>query len=91
MENWFPTKREVNTLDKALKNLLANLKREKMLSVSNVLVMTFTFLFLGLFIFVVVWSQTALRYLEQQVQVSVFFKDDFSEANILALKIISLS
>ncbi len=56
------------------------------MSVSNILVMTVTFLLLGVFIYVISISQTALRYLEQQVQLSVFFKDDFKEDAILTLK-----
>jgi len=31
-------------------------------------------------------SQSTLSYLEQQTQVTAFFKDDFSEESILALK-----
>jgi cell division transport system permease protein len=68
------------------KNMMANIRREKLLSISNVMIMTVTFLLLGIFIYVIAVSQTAIRYLEQQVQLSVFFKDDYTEANILALK-----
>lgn len=50
------------------------------------MIMSITFLLLGGFIYVVAISQTALRYLEQQVQLSVFFKDDFAEQSILQLK-----
>lgn len=86
MEKLFLIKKEENIVGKAIKQLIENIKREKILTISSVVVMTLTFLILSAFIFVVVWSQTALRYLEQQVQVSVFFKDDFQESNILALK-----
>lgn len=48
--------------------------------------MTISFLFLGLFVSTVVLSQTVLKNLEQQAQVSIFFKDDFTEASILELK-----
>ncbi|OGC78235.1 hypothetical protein A2619_02730 [candidate division WWE3 bacterium RIFOXYD1_FULL_39_9] len=41
---------------------------------------------MGTLIFVISGSQTALRYLEQQAQISIFFKDDFSEENILGFK-----
>ncbi len=47
--------------------------------------MTFTFIILGGFINIVVLTQTGLRYLEGQAQVTVFFKDDFSESNILGI------
>lgn len=73
-------------MPKQLKYIWTNIKREKFLAVSNILVMSFTFLLLGLFIYVIAISQTALRSLEQQVQLSVFFKDDFTEENIFGLK-----
>lgn len=65
---------------------LANIKKEKLLSASNIMIITITFVLLGLLIFIVTLSQTALRYLEEQAQVTVFFKDDFTEDKILALK-----
>lgn len=86
MEKLNPIKKEVNTVANIWKNLLTNIKREKLLSISNIIVMSVTFTLLGVFIYVVVGSQTALRYLEQQAQVSVFFKDDFPEENIMNLK-----
>ena len=67
-------------------NLIANVRREKLLSISNILVLTITFLLLGLFINVVVLSQTALRHLDRQAQVTVFFRDDFAEDRIMNLK-----
>jgi len=48
--------------------------------------MIITFLVLGLFIILITISQTAIRYLESQAQVTVFFKDDFSEASIISLR-----
>lgn len=66
-----------------LKNLFNNLKRERLLSLSNVFMMTFTFLILGIFISVIVISQTILKNLEQQAQVTIFFKDEFGENKIL--------
>lgn len=68
------------------KNLRNNLKRERLLSVSNIFVMTITFLILGIFITVIVISQTVLKNLEQQAQVSIFFKDDYTEESILSLE-----
>jgi cell division transport system permease protein len=71
---------------KVWKSLQGYLKKEKLMTVSNFLVMGITFLLLGIFINVVVLSQTMLRYLEDQAQVTVFFKDDFGEDRILSLK-----
>lgn len=72
--------------DKYLQNTLTNIKREKLLSITNISVMSLTFLILGIFITVVVVSQSILRTLEQQAQVTIFFKDDFSEERILTLQ-----
>ncbi len=72
--------------DKYIKNTLNNIKREKLLSITNVSIMTLTFLILGIFITVIAVSQSILRTLEQQAQVTIFFKDDFTEDKILALK-----
>lgn len=63
-----------------------NLRRERLLFLSNICVMSITFFILGLFITVVMASQTALKALEQQAQITVFFKDDFLEPSILQLK-----
>jgi len=71
---------------KKLRTLKKYLKKEKLMSVSNMLVMVITFLFLGIFIYVIVFSQTALRYLENEAQVTVFFKDEFKEESILSFK-----
>lgn len=73
-------------MPKFWENLRRYLQREKLMSVSNFLLMGITFLLLGLFIDVVVISQTALRYLEDQAQITIFFKDDFGEDKILPLK-----
>ncbi len=63
-----------------------NLKRERLLFLSNVFVMTITFLLLGVFITVVVLTQSFVKNLEQQAQVTLFFKDDFPENKIIELK-----
>jgi len=82
----FRTKRKEHMKDRYIKNTLNNIKREKLLSITNIFIMTMTFLILGIFITVVVISQSVLRTLEQQAQVTIFFKDDFSEDRILELK-----
>lgn len=73
-------------MPKLYQSLFTHIKREKLLSISNIVVMTITFLILGIFIFVVAISQTSLRYLEQQAQITLFFKDDFPEEKILEIK-----
>jgi cell division transport system permease protein len=73
-------------MPKILKNLINNIKKEKLLSVSNIVVMLVTFLILGIFINVIVYSQTALKFLEKQAQITIFFKDDFTEEKILELQ-----
>lgn len=67
-------------------DLLTHFKNEKLMTFSNMIVMTVTFLLLGIFIYVIVFSQTALKYLEGQAQLTVFFKDDFTEEKITFLK-----
>jgi len=62
------------------------LQRERVLSFANILTMTITFLVLGIFILIVFISQSTLSYLEQQTQVTAFFKDDFPEEKVLKLK-----
>lgn len=49
--------------------------------------MTVTFFLLGIFLTVVVVSQTTLKTLEKQAQITVFFKDDFTQEQILALHV----
>ena len=84
------TKRKRATTDnmqrRYLKNTLTNIRRERLLSLTNLFVMSMTFLVLGVFITVVVVSQSILRNLEQQAQVIIIFKDDFTEDRILSLK-----
>jgi len=62
------------------------LQKERVLSFANILTMTITFLVLGIFILIVFMSQSTLTYLEQQTQVTAFFKDDFPEESILKLR-----
>ena len=67
----------------SLKTLYA---REKFLVLSNIAVMTVTFLILGFFLSTVVGMQTAIKTLEEQAQVTLFFEDQVPESEILALK-----
>ena len=73
-------------MGKKWRTLKKYLKKEKLMSVSNMLIMVITFFLLGIFIYVIVFSQTALRYLEDEAQVTVFFKDEFVENSILDLQ-----
>jgi cell division transport system permease protein len=68
---------------KSLKKAVNNIKKEKFLNLSNLFVVIVTFLILGIFMYVFVYTQTALKSLEQQAQVTLFFKDDFPEEKIL--------
>ncbi len=73
-------------MNKTWEHLLINIKKEKLLSLSNIFVIGVTFFLLGVFIHIIFYSQTALKMLEQQAQVTVFFKDEFTEQKILELK-----
>lgn len=73
-------------MTKVWENLKYYLNKEKLMTVSHFLVMGITFLILGLFINIVILSQTALKYLEDQAQITIFFKDEFGEDKILPLK-----
>lgn len=68
------------------KRTLTNLKRERLLTISNIVIMTLTFWIFGLFLSVVVFSQTIITILGEQAQITVFFKDDFTEDRILDLQ-----
>ena len=69
-----------------VKHLKSLYKREKFLVVSNIAVMTVTFLILGFFLSLSIGFQTAIKNLEEQAQVTLFFKDEYQEAQILALR-----
>ncbi len=84
MERLFPTKRKAHTMVKEV--ILETFKREKVLSVANILITTITFLVLGIFLTLVFITQSTLTYLEQQTQVTAFFKDDFTEDKIKSLQ-----
>ncbi|KKS16116.1 MAG: Efflux ABC transporter, permease protein [candidate division WWE3 bacterium GW2011_GWA1_41_8] len=73
-------------MTKIFENIISTIKKEKLLSISNLLAMTVTFIVLGLFIEVIIYSQTALKMLEQQAQITVFFKDDVPEERIMELR-----
>lgn len=73
-------------MDKIWENLKYYLEKEKLMSVAHLLVMSITFLLLGLFINIIVLTQTSLKYLEEQAQITIFFKDEVTEGKILELK-----
>ncbi len=73
-------------MSKVLNKVLHGANKEKLFTVSNLVVMTLTFLVFGLFVLLEVFSQTLLDKLEKEATVTVFFKDDFSESKILELK-----
>lgn len=67
-------------------NLKYYLEKEKLMSIAHLLVMSITFLLLGLFINIIVLTQTSLKYLEEQAQITIFFKDEVTEDKIMELK-----
>ena len=71
---------------KLWKNFLINIKRERFMTVASTLIMTVTFLILGIFVMIVALSQSSIKTLEDQAQLTVFFKDDFTPQSILDLK-----
>ncbi len=68
------------------KRIMETIKKEKMLSIANILIMTITFLVLAVFLTLVFASQSTLAYLEQQTQVTAFFEDEFTEDKIKSLQ-----
>ncbi|OGC46428.1 hypothetical protein A2V49_02750 [candidate division WWE3 bacterium RBG_19FT_COMBO_34_6] len=72
--------------NKYIKNAFNNIKKEKLLSITNIIVMGITFLLLGVFLSVVVLTQTVLRDFERQAQVTIFFKDEIPENKILEIE-----
>lgn len=73
-------------MSQALNKVLHSANKEKLFTVSNLVVMILTFLVFGLFVLLEVFSQTLLDKLEKEATVTVFFKDDFEESRILDLK-----
>lgn len=75
-----------DTVSKATSIAVNAIKKDKFLSVAIIVSMIATFLILGSFITTFVFTQTAVKSLENEVMVSVYFKDDFSTQSILSLK-----
>jgi len=69
------------------KNAIEFLKKEKGISFISIMAIFVSFVLLGFMLSFLVFSNTALNFLQKQVQVRVFFKDTFSEEQILNLKI----
>lgn len=68
------------------KSTVEFLNKEKGISAISVVAIFVSFLLLGVILSFLVFSNTALNFLQKQVQVRVFFKDSFSEEQILSLK-----
>lgn len=86
MESWYQTRRRELTMGKYFAELRSLYQREKFLVVSSISVMAVTFAILGFFLSLAVGFQTAIKGLEEQAQVTLFFKDDFVEDQILQLR-----
>lgn len=69
-----------------MNNLLNFLKKEKMISTISIVAIFVSFFLLSFILTFTVLSNTAMNYLQKQVQVRVFFKDSFTEDKILELK-----
>ncbi len=82
MEKLFQIKRQALTMN----NILTFLKKEKMISTISILAIFVSFTLLSFIISFVVLSNTAMTYLQKQVQVRICFKDSFKEEEILNLK-----
>ena len=68
------------------KSIVDFLNKEKGISAISVIAIFVSFLLLGVILSFLVFSNTALNFLQKQVQVRDFFKDSFSEEQILTLK-----
>jgi cell division transport system permease protein len=68
------------------KNIVDFLNKEKGISFVSVLAIFVSFTLLAFIISFLVFSNTALNILQRQVQIRVFFKDSFSEQQIMELK-----
>lgn len=73
-------------MTKYLDGLKTIYKREKFLVLSNIAILTITFFILGFFLSTIVALNTAVRALQEQAQITLFFKDDFPESEIISLK-----
>lgn len=63
-----------------------NVKRNKWLTISTILVSVIVFTLSSLFISASILTQKAVKYYEQKAQVIVFFKKDVQEADILSFR-----
>ncbi len=63
-----------------------NIKRNKFLSLSTILVASIVLVISSFFISIGILSQKAIKYYEKKAQVIVFFKRDTKEADIMKLK-----
>jgi len=69
-----------------MNNLIQFLKKEKIISTISILAIFVSFTLLSFIFSFSVLSNTAMNFLQKQVQVRVFFKDTYSEESILSLK-----
>lgn len=76
------TKFNKNEFKRAFKSI----RKDTFLSLSNMFIMIVTFFILGVFIYIIAITQTTIRNLEQQAQLTIFFKDEFSEEGILSIQ-----
>lgn len=71
---------------KSFKNVAKLSKKDGLFTTSNLIVMTMTFFVFQMFLLFSTFSQTALKKLEREALVTVFFKDDVPQERIVELK-----
>lgn len=74
------------TKSKLIETTKKNMKRNRFLSLSTILVSTIVLLISSFFISISIISQKAVKYYEKKAEVIIFFKKDTKEDDILALK-----
>jgi cell division transport system permease protein len=72
-------------MPKTLRRVIALSKKDGLFTTSNLIVMTITFFVFQTFLLFATFSQTALKKLEREALVTIFFKDDVPETRIMEL------
>jgi cell division transport system permease protein len=71
---------------KALRTALQYIRRNRWLALTNILVMTLTFFVTSIFVLGAYGSNILIKELEQQPQITAYFKDDATEMEIMQIK-----
>lgn len=76
----------MSTLPKSFKTAIEYIRRNRWLTLTSLLVMTLTFFLTSVFVVAAFGSNRILKELEARPQITAYFKDDATEAEILAVK-----